>query len=189
MQNPFLRARRAIPVLFLVHAVAAHAQHYCIDTSFSGAIARSVSLALHAVDGRSVLRHDVTLAGIDAARRVLLVRDKERIVELDLREWNEVRVIVDHQSSPIAQMAVPEVISLPSIEHATFPIQTLRVSQGLIEFPGCSTETRRPGKEVRFDGTLKFSTQAGSVEINGTVVQLSSPPSSGRSANPGAAKQ
>jgi hypothetical protein len=167
-------------------ASTAAAQTYCIDARPTGPLINSLQLHFQASDGRVVQRRNVVLKAIDPARTRIVIIDGEQEVELDYREWPQLRLDLDDGILPMAQRSMPKKSALALIGRTRVPIADLAVSNGIVRFPGCTMPADDPRVEIRFAGTLTFDAATGSAEIEGTQSRYdASPPSH---SNPGAPK-
>lgn len=174
------------PLGGLALALSAQAQPHCIDARPTGRHIQSLELAFSAADGRSVRRRNLVLEALHPERGTITVMDAERPVELDLRTWTELRLIVDDQFSPMAQRSIPMKRTLPPMDHVSVPITQLALAGGVIRFPGCVAPPDGTAAEVRFKGTLRFDVAKGLVDIDGSITHYELPPAP--PGNPGARK-
>lgn len=178
--------RAALMTVAMAAASTAWAQTYCIDTRPTGPLINSLQLYFQASDGRVVRRRSVVLKAIDPVRARIVFVDGEQDVELDYREWPQLRVNVDDAVSPMAQRSVPKKSALPPIGRTRVPIADLAVSNGIVRFPGCTMPADDRRVEIRFAGTLTFDAATSSAEIEGTQSRYDAAPTS--QSNPGAPK-
>ena len=178
--------RAALMAAAITAASAGWAQTYCIDARPSGPLINSLRLSFQASDGRVVARRNAMLKAIDRAHGRIVVADGEQDVELDYREWPQLRLDIDDSVSPMAQRSVPEKSALPPISRTRVPIEDLAVGNGIIRFPGCTMTADDRRAEIRFAGTITFDAATSTAEIQGTQSRYDAPPPS--PSNPGASK-
>jgi hypothetical protein len=159
----------------------------CIDANPGNRIVNRVDLVFTGVTRGEVRRTNLVLLSFDPKSAMLKVDDSGEAKSLDMREWRQMRIVVDDEEDPFVQRAFPNKTELQSVDHLEVPMSTIKIEQGTVLFSGCQRLANSSRKAILFKGSLTFKVETGKVEIDGVYMQYVIPDDHEPS-NPGARK-
>jgi len=157
----------------------------CLDLRQDYHLIDHFVLTFHGPDGRTVSRTNLNVRQFVVAEATVIIEDAGEVRPLRLAEWSvwEIRI---KDISFIAQQAHPAVSSFGSVGGRKVPLDSVKISDGLVTFKDCVDMTGSDREGVKFDGTLTFNVGANSLTLDGWYKKYVIPPDG--PINPGVSK-